>query len=112
MTNDSAHLFVDERKLDQNVVNHLGDVKVHQYDSVINWLTKFHSDAKKASNDHKVWITSTTNYAWGNVIGEEYSLVAVSPISGFKAIKNQAELQGMRNSHVSKLFKEGFHIRR
>lgn len=101
MTNDSAHLFIDERKLDQNAINHLKDVEIHPYDSVIDWLTNFHSDLKRASENHRVFVTSTTNYAWGSVISEENTLVGVSPIQKFKSTKNKAELEGMRNAHVS-----------
>jgi len=100
LTNDSAHLFLDERKLSHEVINHLKDVKVHPYESIISWLKDFHHSAKKSNPDHKVWITNSTNYAWGNLIAEENAYVEVSPIQLMKAVKSEAELSGMRNSHI------------
>jgi hypothetical protein len=54
VTNDSTHLFVDERKLDSKSLAHLGDVKVHPYESVLTWLQVYHSTSKQASENHKV----------------------------------------------------------
>jgi Xaa-Pro aminopeptidase len=104
VTNDSAHLFVDERKLGHDAIAHLADIKVHPYESIISWLTEFHSNAKKASCEHKVWIANSTNYAWGSVIATDNAHVEVSPIQKMKAIKNNAELEGMRQSHVCHYF--------
>lgn len=100
VTNDSAHLFIDERKLSDATRKHLGGVEIHPYESVIEWLSKFHADAKKCNPEHKVFITSSTNYAWGRVINDEHAYVGSSPILFMKAVKNEAELNGMRDSHV------------
>ncbi|KAI6185003.1 Xaa-Pro aminopeptidase 1 [Aphelenchoides bicaudatus] len=90
--NNSAHLFIDEHKIDSNILDHLGDVKIHAYESILTWLEIYHANAKKSNPEHKVWITSSTNYAWGSLIGDEYAYVDFSPIQFMKAIRDAGAL--------------------
>uniref|UniRef100_A0A914RMJ3 Peptidase M24 domain-containing protein n=1 Tax=Parascaris equorum TaxID=6256 RepID=A0A914RMJ3_PAREQ len=48
----------------------------------------------------QVLIPDATNYEFGSVIGKDYSNIGASPIQAMKAVKNDVELQGMRNSHI------------
>ncbi|KAI6230859.1 Xaa-Pro aminopeptidase 1 [Aphelenchoides fujianensis] len=101
LTLTEAHLFVDERKLTADVRKHLEGVRLHPYEDVIAWIQQHHEGAKQTDRQtHRVWIPDSTNYAWGKLVAEEHALVAISPVRLMKAVKNEAELAGMRASHI------------
>ncbi|KAI6223730.1 Xaa-Pro aminopeptidase 1 [Aphelenchoides fujianensis] len=101
LTLTEAHLFVDERKLTADVRKHLEGVRLHPYEDVIAWIQQHHEGAKQTDRHaHRVWIPDSTNYAWGKLVAEEHALVAISPVRLMKAVKNEAELAGMRASHI------------
>ncbi|KAI6196145.1 Xaa-Pro aminopeptidase 1 [Aphelenchoides besseyi] len=101
LTLTEAHLFVNEEKLTTEIRKHLGDVKVHGYEDVITWIQHHHQTSKQTDpQSHRIWVSDSTNYAWGKLVSKAHAHVDSSPVRLMKATKNEAELNGMRNSHV------------
>uniref|UniRef100_A0A9J2PEC9 Aminopeptidase P N-terminal domain-containing protein n=1 Tax=Ascaris lumbricoides TaxID=6252 RepID=A0A9J2PEC9_ASCLU len=100
-TPKETHLFIDTRKLNSELKQHLSHVCLHEYDDAIEWFTKWHEEERASNPTHMVLIPDATNYEFGSIIGKDYSNIGASPIQAMKAVKNDVELQGMRNSHVS-----------
>ncbi|CAG8516624.1 9250_t:CDS:10 [Racocetra fulgida] len=81
ITKDEAILYIDDRKLNKEVRDHLGpDVKYRPYDAIFEDLQE-HS--VKLKNDNQDNIEETR-----------------SPVTDAKAIKNEVELEGMRQCHL------------
>jgi Xaa-Pro aminopeptidase len=98
---DSAHLFIDESKLGPNILEHLASysVRVHPYETIIEFLATCSS--KVMDRVPRVWFDSKVlNAAVAEVVSEQNRLDAESPIVLMKAIKNEAELNGMRQCHL------------
>ncbi|KAK3200261.1 hypothetical protein Dsin_023676 [Dipteronia sinensis] len=123
---DRATLFVDDAKVTPDVMNHLKNagVELKPYDSILSeikslaaqgaqlWLDPYSVNAaimhtyKSASDKyhgssgnerkHKAKMYDDSN---GQSRGPE-GVYRASPISLAKALKNSAELEGMRNSHI------------
>ncbi|XP_022150774.1 probable Xaa-Pro aminopeptidase P [Momordica charantia] len=122
---DGAKLFVDDSKVTPEVMDHLksAGIELRPYDSIISEIEKL---AEKGAN---LWLdTSSVNAAIANAYrtaGDRYyirlgnkrkgkgktyetsnsqvgptGVYKLSPISIAKAIKNHAELEGMRSSHL------------
>ncbi|KAI6692458.1 hypothetical protein NL676_020168 [Syzygium grande] len=117
---DTAELFVDSSKITPEVMDHLKNagVELRPYDKI---LSEIENLAKQGGN---LWLdTSSMNAAIVNTYKsacdnylnknskarvQNYNgrsampsgVYRVSPISLAKAVKNDAELQGMRNSHL------------
>ncbi|KAF8018103.1 hypothetical protein BT93_H3107 [Corymbia citriodora subsp. variegata] len=117
---DTAELFVDSSKITPEVMDHLKNagVELRPYDKI---LSEIENLAKQGRN---LWLdTSSVNTAIFNTYKcacdkdlnkkskarvQDYNgrsaipsgIYRASPISLGKAVKNDAELQGMRNSHL------------
>ncbi|XP_056168231.1 aminopeptidase P2-like isoform X2 [Syzygium oleosum] len=117
---DTAELFVDSSKITPEVMDHLKNagVELRPYDKI---LSEIENLAKQGGN---LWLdTSSMNAAIVNTYKsacdkylnkkskarvQDYNgrsampsgVYRASPISLAKAVKNDAELQGMRNSHL------------
>ncbi|KAL5783684.1 hypothetical protein ACOSP7_008713 [Xanthoceras sorbifolium] len=123
---DRATLFVDDAKVTSDVMNHLKNagVELKPYDSILSeikslaaqgaqlWLDPYSVNAAimqtyKLASDrylgsvgnkrkHQAKIYDDSNGQSGGPAG----VYRASPISMEKAVKNSAELEGMRNSHI------------
>lgn len=107
ITPDSATLYVDESKLDQSVTKHLGKlVAVKPYDSVF-------SDAKTMSSSPtgtngetrgatpRFILSNKASWALSQALGGEDKVDEIrSPIGDTKAVKNDVEIEGMRQCHI------------
>ncbi|KAF5782051.1 putative hydrolase [Helianthus annuus] len=115
---DSAKLFVDSSKVTPEVMDHLkkAGVELRAYDSILSEIEKL------AARGAHLWLdTSSINAAISstyatacdkytetngskrkgkNSSGAPTALCKSSPVSLAKAVKNHAELKGMRNSHL------------
>ncbi|KAH7696734.1 Protein APP-1, partial [Aphelenchoides avenae] len=101
VTLDSVFLFMDERKLDDEVRPELQLAKILPYEAAVDWLRKYHAEmVEKYPESHKIWVPNNTNYYIGSVVNEKYAYVDTCPVALMKAIKNEVELAGMRYSHV------------
>ncbi|KAI0747142.1 Creatinase/aminopeptidase [Daedaleopsis nitida] len=97
---DKTLLFVNEAQLDDSVRTHLGDaVEVHPYDTFFTYLDRLGADltAKKGS---KVLVSDKASLAVADAIGQSNIVVTRSPVTDLKAIKNEVEIEGFRQSHI------------
>ncbi|XP_052834495.1 xaa-Pro aminopeptidase 1 isoform X2 [Octopus bimaculoides] len=99
---EQIHLFIDEKKITQEIRNHLtykGEkpgftVKIHPYEDVVKYLPR------DADVTGKVWISSYSPYNLVSLYKKENVISSITPISLKKAIKNSAEIAGMRKAHI------------
>jgi Xaa-Pro aminopeptidase len=96
VTQNSAHLFVDLKKVTSAVRKHLGSlVKLHRYDA-------FATSAKSLSKSRgKVWIPEATTTQWiYSLVGKAALITERSPITLMKASKLPAQVKGIRSAHI------------
>jgi Xaa-Pro aminopeptidase len=90
---------VDENKVDGKVRSHLGDeISIKPYDCVWEDLEALRSQLE--DSQQKLIITNRTSFAIESILGKENVSEYRSPITDFKAIKNETELEGMRQCHL------------
>jgi Xaa-Pro aminopeptidase len=96
VTVDKAHLFVNPSKLTDEVKAHLGnEVQIHEYDAVFDFVKKLSDDKKVIALD-----PAKCNMKLFGSVSEESTREIGSPITHPKGIKNEVELEGMRQAHV------------
>jgi Xaa-Pro aminopeptidase len=89
-----VRLFIDEAQICEDARAHLGgEVEIHPYESIARAVKELPHD--------KIWVdASTVNYAITSCISSEDRIInKPSPIILAKALKNEVELEGMRNAH-------------
>ncbi|KAJ3005384.1 hypothetical protein HKX48_000717 [Thoreauomyces humboldtii] len=98
VTKDQAILYVDESKVSDEVRSHLGKtVTIRTYDAIFVDLAKLGEEKKS----EKLWLDSRCSLALQIALGgEERVLESRSPVQTAKAIKNDTELEGFRQSHI------------
>ncbi|KAI8880602.1 Creatinase/aminopeptidase [Backusella circina FSU 941] len=95
ITQDEALLYVDRIKLTKETEDHLGsDVTVKPYADFFSDLGKLKAQGKK------LLVNNKTSLAVELALGEENVSEERSFITDAKAIKNEVELQGMRDCHL------------
>ncbi|KAJ5906794.1 Xaa-Pro aminopeptidase P [Penicillium subrubescens] len=104
ITPNTAELYVEADKLTPEVTAQLGqDVIVKPYDSIFA-DAKALSTARSQSTDEapkKFLLSNKASWALSlNLGGEEQVEETRSPIGDAKAVKNEAELEGMRACHI------------
>lgn len=102
VTQESAHLFIESTKLSVDCTTYLQspdvNVTVHPYEDVIKFVSALvPGDADKRA---RIWFGTTTNRALTSSVPETSVFVQTSPVALLKAIKNQTEADGMRQSHI------------
>ncbi|KAL5380159.1 hypothetical protein DPSP01_007959 [Paraphaeosphaeria sporulosa] len=106
VTPTEATLYVDESKLTPEAREHLGDkVTVKPYDAIFSDLKALSAEAFDANSEaaeNKKFLTSNrASWALNKALGGEERVDEVrSPIGDAKAVKNEVELEGMRNCHI------------
>ncbi|CAG9534607.1 unnamed protein product [Cercopithifilaria johnstoni] len=102
MTLDEVHLFISKRKLNSEILNHLANIIIHEYNEATEWIRKWLQSHKSANTNkcYSVCIPDSTNYELGALVEPDYGVSLVSPIQLIKAIKNESELNGMRRSSI------------
>jgi len=95
VTELGAHLYVDPSKIDDDVKLHLEGVTILPYEQI------FDDVAVLARENKKVWVDpAKTNQALGDRLSAECTLESSSPVCLLKALKNDVELEGFRQSHL------------
>ncbi len=97
ITEDEAELFVHKKKITRALKKHLkGLAKIRHYDSFKKRLLKL------ARRKTRVWLdSSSVNYWVAMLLQKRCELfLEESPVTLFKAIKNETELAGMRACHI------------
>jgi len=89
----SSILYVDESKLSAEIKEYLSNssTSVKPYEDI-------YADVKSLNG--RVFLTLSTNAAIFKAINEKNRVVGQSPVQELKAIKNEVELEGMRNCHI------------
>ncbi|KAL8759494.1 MAG: hypothetical protein Q9199_000715 [Rusavskia elegans] len=110
VTPTTATLYIDESKLSENVLPHLGDtVRIRPYSAIFEDSKAFgeslEMEAPIAGRPQipkkKFWISTKASWALSIELGGEEKVEEVrSPIGDAKAIKNATELEGMRACHI------------
>ncbi|KAM5541777.1 hypothetical protein V8D89_004506 [Ganoderma adspersum] len=97
---DKTLLFVNESQFDEAVRAHLGpEIEIHPYDTFFAYLTHLGAELKE-STDTKVLISDKASLAVADAIGKDNIIVVRSPVTDLKAIKNDVEVEGFRQSHI------------
>ncbi len=97
ITRDNAELFVHKKKVKREVKKHLrGVAKIYDYDDFKKRMSKY--DRKKFS----IWLDDASVNAWVvQLLGKKARLVfKESPVTRFKACKNDTELAGYKACHI------------
>ena len=106
VTPTTATLYVDDSKLPSDVKEHLGDkVTIRPYDAIFEDVAALSAELFKTNEDStekKKFLTSTrASWALNKALGGEERVEEVrSPIGDAKAVKNEVELEGMRQCHI------------
>ncbi|ETS75675.1 Xaa-Pro aminopeptidase P [Pestalotiopsis fici W106-1] len=108
VTADKATLYVDASKLSQDCQSYLAanNVDIKPYNAIFEDATTLGQSAKatnaQASGDSKKYLISTkASWALKLALGGDDLVEEIrSPIEDHKAVKNAAELEGMRQCHV------------
>ncbi|KAI9193136.1 peptidase M24, structural domain-containing protein [Polychytrium aggregatum] len=100
VTKDQVILYIDESKLSEEVRQHLGEgVLIRPYTAIFTDLPQY--AAQYLAEDQKLWIDSRCNVALQSALGgSQATIESRSPIMDMKAIKNETELEGFRQSHI------------
>lgn len=97
ITLDKVYLFVDENKLNEEILSELNkeNVVIKPYNDIYEFI-------KTLEKDEKILLDSTKiNYAILNNIPSEVEKVdEFNPTMFMKAQKNEVELENIRNSHI------------
>lgn len=103
ITPTTAEIYVEEDKLTPEVKAHLGqDVIIKPYDSIFADAQALAVRGQAAGeNAEKFLLSNKASWALSISLGGEAQVEETrSPISDAKAVKNEAELQGMRACHI------------
>jgi len=96
---DGVYLYVDDSKLSPEVKAHLpAGTTIKPYLSVFDDVASMSKTWK--ANNNKVWLDGRCNFALKNVLDSSVIEEARSPIMMSKAIKNDVEMEGFRQSHI------------
>lgn len=104
VTPTTVTLYIDESKLPSNAKQHLEGVTIRPYDSIFSDITAMVSqepEANGSSTKRKYLISTKASWAVSRSLGGEENVDEVrSPVGDAKAIKNETELEGMRQCHI------------
>jgi Xaa-Pro aminopeptidase len=106
VTQDSATLYVDESKLNDECRSYLAQnkVSIKPYDTLFTDATALASaaEAKGTSEPPKKYLVSNKG-SWALKLalgGDKFVDEVRSPVGDAKAVKNDTELEGMRQCHI------------
>lgn len=101
---DEVMLFIDMSKIDKAVSNHLGlestndnsesKVSVCPYDGIWDAVSE------AAKNGARIWISSSSSEALARLVRKTHLITNPSPLALSKAIKNEVEIEGMKQAHI------------
>ena len=107
ITPETVTLYVDESKLTEKAKAQLSGVTIRPYDEILPGVEAL--AAAHATNGHtdsnvpkrKYMIANSASWALSKALGGDKKVEeARSPIFEAKAIKNEVELEGVRNCHI------------
>ncbi|OLY84842.1 putative Xaa-Pro aminopeptidase P [Smittium mucronatum] len=95
---DNIFLFMDKSKLTQEALKSLEGVDILPYDAVFDKMRELIPSLEQEKS--KVVVDSSVNWALVQTLGNGNIIQKMSPITVHKSIKNDVELEGMRQSHI------------
>ncbi|MBW0467455.1 hypothetical protein O181_007170 [Austropuccinia psidii MF-1] len=98
-----AILFVDQVQLTPELKQELiqDGIEIKSYNEIWDFLQNLRSSQKSSPTSQKVFVSFSSSLAIQNSLGGPSATLKVrSPIEELKAIKNQIEIQGFKNSHI------------
>ncbi|KAK9768934.1 hypothetical protein K7432_000060 [Basidiobolus ranarum] len=99
ITEKEAILYINEEKLTDEVKAHIGaNVQVHPYNAI--WEQLKQTSVQAATEKKKLLMANRASFALYETIGAENVHELRSPIGDAKSIKNEVELEGMRQCHL------------
>ncbi|KAI7824315.1 Creatinase/aminopeptidase [Gamsiella multidivaricata] len=99
ITQDDVQLYLQDKAISTKVKKHLGsEVLIRPYETIYEDLRALSKKLK--DNKHKILLGTRTNLALSVALGKENTLEVRSPVTDAKAIKNDVELEGMRQCHL------------
>ncbi|KAG0342070.1 hypothetical protein BG004_005766 [Podila humilis] len=99
VTPDYVNLYLQEKSVSDKVREHLGaEVTIKPYETVFDDLLALAAPLK--ANNQKFLLGSRTNLAMAVALGKDNTVETRSPVTDAKAIKNETELEGMRQCHL------------
>ncbi|KAJ7753826.1 putative Xaa-Pro aminopeptidase P [Mycena metata] len=100
ITADQVTLFINPKQLDDAARRNLGDDVVIQ--DYTTFFDKLQNLAKEVDLDekHKVLLGDKSSLAVAEAVGQGNYALIPSPVAQLKAIKNETELEGFRQSHI------------
>ncbi|KAF9997733.1 hypothetical protein BGZ79_008560 [Entomortierella chlamydospora] len=102
VTQGTVSLYLQGKSVSKEVREHLGsEVQIKPYESVYEDLRIIAEKLKGDDiNKKKILLSTRTNLAISVALGKENIVEARSPVTDAKAIKNNTELEGMRQCHL------------
>jgi Xaa-Pro aminopeptidase len=101
ITPTTTTLYVDESKLPEDAKSHLSSVTIRPYESIFSDIAALSSAATSDAKPRKYLISTKASWALSQSLGGEEKVDEVrSPVGDVKAVKNETELEGMRQCHI------------
>ncbi|PIA15419.1 Creatinase/aminopeptidase [Coemansia reversa NRRL 1564] len=98
VTKSDVTLYIDDSKLTKTVCEHLGAITVKPYQEIFNNLAE-HSTALLQSK-RQFSVSTTASLALVQALGTDNVKIGMPPVTSLKALKNAAEIEGMRQCHI------------
>ncbi|KAJ2378196.1 hypothetical protein IW150_000944 [Coemansia sp. RSA 2607] len=98
VTNERVSLYIDEQKLDSQVRSHLQGIDILPYSAIFEEMRAL--AAATTGAPAKLLAGPSVSWALAQALGDKIDVTTPSPLPMLKALKNAAELDGMRNCHV------------
>ncbi|GFO35709.1 Xaa-pro aminopeptidase 1 [Plakobranchus ocellatus] len=96
ITSENVNLFIDPKKLTDQVQKHLLGVAFHPYASVYHFIASLAEDEAVS----KIWISGKSSYAVYSQVPKHKVLLQPSPVAAMKSIKTAEEIKGMENAQL------------
>ncbi|KAF9437259.1 hypothetical protein BGZ76_001424 [Entomortierella beljakovae] len=101
VTQEFVNLYLQEKSVTKEVRDHLGSiVQIKPYDAIYEDLQIFSRSNSQGNDRQKILLGTRTNLALQAALGKENTVEMMSPVAYAKAIKNDAELDGIRQCHL------------
>lgn len=103
VTPTKATLYINPSQVTEELKQHLGShVEIADYEPYLASIAALSESTvdENASEPQKFLFPSNASWALAKAIGEKRLEEARSPVTTAKAVKNETELEGMRNCHI------------
>ncbi|XP_065071332.1 xaa-Pro aminopeptidase 1-like isoform X2 [Rhopilema esculentum] len=101
VTTDDVSLFIDDARLNNGIKEHLcidkkeeSVLKIFPYENIDKEVKEL------AGKGKRIWISSKNSAALASLVPEENLITETSPVCVAKAVKNEVEIEGMRQAHI------------